>query len=345
MFRFEQPWYALMLLPVLAAVWWAWRLPPPTLLVSGLTPFRRAAAGRRPWLPGWRVPLLLTAAGLCLCVVALMRPQAGTELSIRNTLGIDIMLALDVSGSMSAYDIPPRYTKGREVLEAIDAGVLQDRISMAKAELARFVERRTEDRIGMIAFARLPYMVSPPTLDHDFLVGHLQNLKAGMLPDGTNLAGPLASATYRLKDSAARRRVVVLFTDGVNNVQDKVTPAQAAKLADQFKVTVYTVGIGSNQPYIVMPDPFGRRLQPIRDDLDEKLLTEIAQAAGGRYFAAEDADGFARVMQEIDRLEKVKVEGTQFMDYHELFSAWLWSGLGLIVLGFVLGNTRFQTLP
>ena len=347
MFRFEQPWFALLLLLLAAGLVWAWRLPPPTLLVSDLTPFRRAFAGRRRRLPSWRLPLLLTAAGLSLCIVALMRPQAGTEQTIRHALGVDIMLVLDVSGSMQLVDVPEDYANLEQVARAVQSGVLKDRISVAKDELKRFVEKRPDDRIGLIAFSRLPYMVCPPTLDHDFLTDMLANLQAGMLPDGTNLAGPLASATHRLKDSPAKRRVVVLFTDGVNNIQDKVSPVQAAELADKFKVTIHTVGIGSPRAVMFVRGLNGGLQVRGGDEapLDKKLLEDIAKKSGGRFFAARDSRGFSQVMDEIDRLEKVQIEGTQYREYHELFSAWLWAGLLLILAAGLLEKTFCQTLP
>ncbi|MFA4944148.1 MAG: VWA domain-containing protein [Lentisphaeria bacterium] len=347
MFRFAQPWAGGLLLALLAAALLAWRRRPPALRMPAGAPWRRLAARAGAGVPRWRWPLLLTTAGLALCVAALMRPQAGLGRSVRHSQGIDIMLALDVSGSMESFDVPPEIQTLREAGRAIEAGRLRDRLSVAKAELERFVRRRADDRIGVIAFARLPYLICPPTLDHEFLVNHLQSVHAGSLPDGTNLAGAVAAAAYRLKDAGSRRRVAVLFTDGVNNIQDRVTPRQAAELAAACNVTLYTVGIGSDRAVGVGPDWLGNRtVQAVEEaSLDEALPREVATATGGRYFAAQDAAGFARAMAEIDRLEKVEIEVIRFEDWRERFPGWLAAGLILLLAAFGLEQTCCQSLP
>ena len=167
-----------------------------------------------------------------------------------------------------------------------------------------------------------------------------------MLGDATNLAGPLASAVARLQESPAKRRVAVFFTDGGNNVQDKVTPEQAADLAKTFNVAVYTVGIGSDRSVMPVQTPFGNQLQQIGgSDFDPKLLQDIAAKTGARYFAAADGKGFAAAMKEIDALEKVKMETPRYMDYSERFMPLLWAGLLLLGLAFFLERTVLQTVP
>jgi Ca-activated chloride channel family protein len=235
---------------------------------------------------------------------------------------------------------------GTDYKYAIRGKELENRVEVAKKELRKFVEKRPDDRIGLIIFSKLPYTVCPPTLDHDFLTGQIATFEGGMLGEATNLAGPLASAVTRLKDSPAKRRVAVFFTDGGNNVQDKISPEQAADLAKTFNVAVYTVGIGSNRAVMPMPGMFGERLMSVGGmDFDPALLKSIAEKTGARYFAARDAEGFGRAMAEIDRLEKVKTETPRYMDYSERFPPLLWAGLALLVLAFLLERTVLQTIP
>ena len=232
-----------------------------------------------------------------------------------------------------------------EISNAIQSGRLKNRLDTAKAELGKFVERRPNDRIGLLAFARIPYMVCPPTLDHDFLLNHLETLEPGMLPDGTNIAAPVASATGRLKDSPSRRRVMALFTDGENNVDAKLSPRQAATLAKEFKVSIYTVGIGSDRSFVIVSGVFGSQLQQAPAGLDQKLLEEMATTTGGRFFLAQDGRSFTRVMEDIDKLEKTKIEAPRYLDYKDLFMPWLLTALILILLAVLLENSVLQTVP
>ena len=343
--HFHSVWWAALLLPLAAIVVLAWRRSPPTITVSSIEPFRPGTA------PGGRertvaaIPLCLHGIGLCLLTIALMRPQEGTERIIRHAEGIDIMLALDVSGSMQAYDIPETYRDGDEVMRAIRQDALENRLNVAQKELKRFVEDQPNDRIGLIVFAKLPYVVCPPTLDHDYLLNNLQLLDAGQLPDGTGIAAPVTSATDRLKGSEAKRRVLVLFTDGDNNVEAPISPSQAAKVAKTFDVVLYTVGIGSDRSVLLLDSPFGKRLRSGVAGFNEDLLRQMADTTGGRYFEAQDAAAFHKVMEEINRLEKTKIEQPVYIDYREQFLPWTIAGLGCILLACVLENTRLQHLP
>jgi Ca-activated chloride channel family protein len=345
MTHLQSPWFALLLLPLVAAVVVAVRRQPPALRVSHAGPFAAATRGWRWWHPV-RLPVFIAAAGLALLVIALMRPQHGIEMTIQRTEGIDIVVVLDVSGSMRAFDIPASVQTEAELARGIQNGEIKCRVDIAKEELRKFVEKRPNDRIGLIVFSKVPYVVCPPTLDRDFMLNHLQTLQAGSLPDGTGLAAPLSSATTRLKDSKAKRRVVVLFTDGMNNVEAQITPHQAAKLARTFDVTVHTVGVGSQRAVVIASGWFGQSLQLAREaGLDEALLKEIADSTGGRYFRARDAEGFAEVMREIDALEKTEIEAPRYVDYRERFYPWLLAGAALLLLGFFLENTILMTAP
>ncbi len=344
MMHLNSPWFAVLFPIVVFAVIVAVRRRRPAVRVSALGPFRKAT---RP--PGLRHPVhwpaWIAGLGLACLTVAMMRPQKGIERLIERTRGIDIMLVLDVSGSMKAYDIPGTVGSDEELRRLWDSGRLKPRIEVAKEELRKFVEQRPNDRIGLIAFARLPYTVCPPTLDHDYLLNHLQMLEAGMLPDGTGIAAPIASATTRLKDSPAKRRVMVLFTDGENNVDAEVTPRQAAKIAHTFHIVAYTVGVGSSQALMPVQGFFGRQLRLVRAGLDEPLLRDIADTTGGRYFPARDARGFRDAMREIDAMEKTTIEAPRYLDYRERFFPWLAAGALLLVLAFFLENTLLLQVP
>lgn len=344
MFRFQHPWFALLVIPLAVALWLALRRRPPALRYSSLEALAAVPA------PGWarllrHVPAVLEALGAALCIVALMRPQFGNERQVQRSEGVDIMLVLDVSGSMQSYDLPEGMDSADAVTRAIREGVLHTRLDAAKEELGKFVERRPDDRIGMIAFSRIPYMVCPPTLDHAFLLEHLALMEPGMLPDGTNIASPLASAVLRLKDSPARRRVAVLFTDGENNIDAKITPLQAATLAKENNVAVYTVGIGSQRAVILATGIFGRVLQAANAGLDEKLLQGIADKTGARYFPVRDSAAFAKVMADVDALEKITLEAPRYYDFQEQFLRWLLPAMLFLLAGFTLEHTALQRLP
>ena len=244
MTSFAHPWLLVAALPVLLIALYAWNRKQPSIRVPSLNAVKQAASKSKK--RNWKrlIPFLLYTAAMLLLVVALARPREGMEQINRRAEGIDIIVALDLSGSMKAIDIPRGMPRNR-IESALNSGTLKSRIVTAKKEIAKFIEARPNDRIGLIAFAPLPYMACPPTLDHAWLIANLENLDAGVIGDMTNIAGPMASAVQRLKDSEAKRKIIVLFTDGSNNVDAKVTPRQAAKLANTFDITVYTVGNGS----------------------------------------------------------------------------------------------------
>ncbi|MFO7821457.1 MAG: VWA domain-containing protein [Lentisphaeria bacterium] len=343
----KTPWWGLLALFVVLGLIIAWRRRPPTLKVSTLRPFKSAtgSGGTRKRSLILKLPLLIYSVGLLALVFALCRPQEGIERTIKRTEGIDIMLALDVSGSMEAYDLGQEYQTRDAVFRGIDNGDLLSRIAVAQQELVRFVEGRPHDRIGLIVFSNYPYVACPPTLDHDFLLQNLNQLDIGAFRDQTGIASPIASATSRLKGSDAERRVLVLFTDGDNNVNAAVTPLQAAKLADSKDIVTYTVGVGSRRSVVVADTPWGRRLRGGAAGFNENLLKSIAEITGGDYFTAKDAASFRQVMEEIDKLEKTTLEQPVYIDYRERFLPWLLAGLTLCLIAFVLETTVLQAVP
>ena len=345
MIRLALPWLLLFFIPFIGIIIYALKKREPTIKVPSLKPFTGAnPAGKLHIVT--KLPFLLYAVATALLIFALARPQAGIELLKQKAEGIDIMLAIDLSGSMEAIDVPSRYTKEAEVYKAMQSKELQSRINIAKDEIRHFIEKRPNDRIGLIAFAARPYVACPPTLDHAWLEQHLLRLHPGILEDGTNIAGPVASAVHRLKDSDSKRKVLVLFTDGSNNVNARITPRQAAKLAKTFNVIIYTVGIGSRNAYIVQNHSFyGRILQPIGAQFDEKLLKDIANTSDGKYYTASDSKGLQKVMNEIDKLEKTTKEQPRYIDYSEWGPTLVSIALVMILLAFALENTVMLKIP
>ncbi len=276
----------------------------------------------------------LYALGLAALVVALARPRRGLEESRVRTEAVDIVLLADVSTSMRAEDFSTR----TERLNRLDA---------ARRVMARFVEARTQDRVGLIAFAALPYTVSPLTLDHAWLVRRMEDLQTGMLEDGTAIGSALASAVNRLRDSRAKSKVVVLLTDGVNNA-GSISPENAAQAAKALGIKVYTIGAGTTglAPYPVK-DPFTGRsfYRRARVELDEAMLRRMADITGALYFRATDLGSLERVYEQIDRLEKTGMDVEQYTRFEERFAPWLFAGLGLLGLERLLALTRFGGHP
>lgn len=339
MFEFAYPWALLLLL--LLPAWWYYerRKPRPVITVASVLPFKAAPRRRFDWVR------LLYLAGLVLLVVALARPRFGDEKVVIRSQGIDIILAIDLSGSMAAIDVPRGVTSADALVRKLKSGEIAPRIDVAKKELEKFVKERPNDRIGLIGFGPMAYSFVPPTLDHGWLAARLAQLKPGMIGDMTGIAAPLASGIYRLKDSPAPRRVLVLFTDGRNNVENTVTPRQAAELGKTENVTVHTVGIGSGNAY-VPAEQFGRRVfQPVADGFDEEMLKSIAAGSGGQYFHAADAQGMRRVMDEINKLETTSFEQPKYVEYRENGPTLALFALFCLLLGWMLENTWKIRVP
>jgi Ca-activated chloride channel family protein len=316
----------------------------PSVIISSVKPFI-TGTGAKGFNIRSNIPLILYAIASAFLILALSRPQEGIEELKQRAEGIDIMLVIDVSGSMQAIDVPEKYTSGRDVTSAINSGKLKPRIDIAKEEIKKFIEKRPNDRIGLVAFAPLPYVACPPTLDHAWLFAHLERLQPGIIGDSTGIAGPITSAVNRLKSCDSKRKVVVLFTDGKNNVNAQITPLQAAKLAKTFDIITYTVGIGSKKAFIIQDGFMGKQLVQLRDEFDEKLLKDIAGTTGGRYFTASDAEGLQKTMDEIDKLEKTSIEQPRYVDYKELAPPLVITALAIILAGFILSTTLFLKVP
>src|SRR5439155_4562302 len=217
---------------------------------------------------------------------------------------------------------------------------------LLKQVVKEFIDDRPNDHIGMVAFAGRAYVASPLTLDHDWLERNLDRIRVGLIEDGTALGSGLGTAVNRLRDPKAKSRVVVLLTDGVNNVW-KVQPMDAAKAAKEFGVRVYTIGAGT-QGVAPMPVVMGGQVvgyQPMQVEIDEALLKQIADATGGQYFRATDTDSLRKIYRQIDKLEKREIETVKYEEWRELFPWFLMPGLGCLLLVATLENTRLRRLP
>ncbi len=274
------------------------------------------------------LPFVLRAAAFALLVVALARPQDIEQNVSTNTEGIDIMLTIDVSGSMLARDFKP------------------DRITAAKEVAGSFIADRYGDRIGLVAFAGEAFTQSPLTTDQSTLQTLLSRIRSGLIEDGTAIGNGLATAINRLRESDAKSKVVILLTDGVNN-RGEITPMTAAEIARAQNIRVYTIGVGTEgmAPYPAV-DMFGNiTFVKQKVEIDEKTLTAMADMTGGKYFRATDNAKLKAIYDEINQLEKSKVEVLEHISYHELFLVWVLAALGLLLAEFLLSNLVLKRIP
>ncbi len=273
-------------------------------------------------------PFVLRAAAFALAVVALARPQGVEERSRSDAEGIDIVLAVDVSGSMLARDFKP------------------DRITAAKEVAGSFIADRFGDRIGLVAFAGEAFTQSPLTTDQGTLQTMLGRIRSGIIEDGTAIGNGLATAINRLRESDSKSKVIILLTDGVNN-RGEMAPLMAADIAADMGIKVYTIGVGTRgkAPYPVV-DMFGNMsFQPMDVEIDEQTLESIAERTGGKYFRATDKEKLQAIYDEINTLEKSKVEITDFTVYHEEFLTWLLAAMALLLLEFLMSNVILKRIP
>lgn len=275
------------------------------------------------------LPAILRALALILIIVASARPQS-VDREVKTTVeGVDIVMAVDISGSMLARDFKP------------------DRLSAAKDVAAQFITNRSGDRLGIVAFAGEAFTLSPLTTDQSSLQTLLNRLRSGIVEDGTALGNGLATALNRLRESDAKSKVVILVTDGVNN-SGHIAPLTAAEIAKELNIKVYTIGIGRNglAPYPVF-DSRGRVVytQDMKVEIDEKVLRDIAKQTGGEYFRATDEDALKRVYDRIDEMEKSKIEKFDFVRVEEEFLRYALAALLLLLLEFIVKYTILKRIP
>ena len=273
------------------------------------------------------VPFALRIFALSMVIVAIARPRSSEQMEKIDTEGIDIILAMDVSTSMLARDLTP------------------DRINASKDIAIEFISQRPSDRMGIVVFAGESFTQCPLTTDRATLINLMKEVQTDIIEDGTAIGNGLATAVARMKDSDAKSRVVILLTDGVNN-RGEISPQMAAEIAKTYGVRVYTIGVGKEgmAPYPVMT-PWGVEIQNVKVEIDEALLSEIAESTGGRYFRATDNTKLAEIYSEINKMEKARTTVDSFPVYKELFGTYALLALLALMLELLLNWFVIRRLP
>ncbi len=329
---FAHPWLLLLLLVVPLLSWLKGKRGRPSAFVYSSVGLVRNIVGLNRSSVG-RMLLRLRWLALTLLLLAMARPRLGQGHAKIHASGIDIVIAIDLSGSMAAEDFELK-------------GEPASRVVIAKDVLRQFVQKRTGDRIGLVAFAGRAYIASPLTLDHDFLLQNLDRLNIGTLEDGTAIGSAISAGANRLRDIPAKSKIMVLMTDGENNA-GKVPPMTAAEAAQALGIRIYTIGVGSKgvarMPYV---NVFGQKSYVEQKvDIDEETLTKIAQMTGGKYYRASNTAGFRKIYEEIDKLEKTEVEVKKYQRYRELYPWFILAGTILLLMEIILANTVWRRLP
>ncbi|HGY56208.1 MAG TPA: VWA domain-containing protein [Caldithrix abyssi] len=331
MYRFADPLYLILLLILPAMVWWYVRglrgrgakiRYSDVGLLKNLTPTLRQRLRH-----GVFVLRVLAVAAF---ILALARPQSSSKEEEISTEGVDIVLAMDVSSSMLAEDFKPN-----------------NRLTAAKVVAREFIKGRKNDRLGMVVFAGESFTQCPLTLDYGVLLELLDQVKVADKDwDGTAIGMGLVNAIDRLRDSKAKSKVIILLTDGVNN-RGQVDPITAARIAQAYGIKIYTIGAGTRGTamYPVDDPVLGRRYVPMRVEIDEEVLKEIARITGGTYFRATDSDKLREIYKEIGEMEKTKIEVKEYTRYEEYFVYFVGFGLALLLLEIILANTYFKKIP
>lgn len=318
--------YLLLAIPLLVA-WYIFRQrdPDASIQLSTIKGFSEVTPSPRVYLR--HLPFALRMLAIAFIIVVLARPQSLNTWKNVESEGIDIILALDISTSMLARDFEP------------------DRIEAAKSIGIQFVSGRKTDRMGLVVFAGESFTLCPLTTDHVSVVNLFKDVQTGLIEDGTAIGSGLATAVSRLKDSDAISRVIILLTDGVNN-KGEIAPITAAEIAKTYGVRVYTVGVGTQgeAPYPVQT-PFGVRYQNMKVEIDEALLKQIAEMTGGKYFRAEDNKALSTVYDEIDKMERIKIEVTEHSKKQEEFRRFAYLALALLALDLLLRSTILRSIP
>lgn len=318
--------WLLLLIPVLIAWYWLrHKSRHAEIQLSTTSVFEKNRKSLRQYLI--HLLFVLRMLALALLIIALVRPQSSSSKKNVSVEGIDIVMALDISSSMLARDLKP------------------DRLEAAKSVAQDFINGRPNDRVSLVVFSKETFTQVPLTTDHSVLSNIFKDIKSGILEDGTAIGDGLATAVNRLKESKAVSKVIILLTDGENNA-GALDPKSAAEIAEMYGIRIYTIGVGSRgtAPYPVST-AFGTHMQQIEVKIDEELLKEIAAMTDGRYFRATSNQKLEDIYDEIDKLEKSKIDVTEFTRKHEEFLLLALIALGLFVVEFLLRNTVFKTLP
>jgi len=332
MYRFAYPWFLLLLSVIPVMIWFyikrnQTRKAAATLKYSNIGIVKKIKTSP---MKRWRHLLFVfRVLAVSLMIVVMARPQSGQKESEILTEGIDIILAMDTSTSMLAEDFKPH-----------------NRLEAAKMVAADFIKGRQNDRIGLVIFAGQSFTQCPLTLDYGILLRFMEEIKTGMIEDGTAIGMALGNCVKRLKDSKAKSKVVILLTDGQNN-RGELDPVTAARLAKAFNVRIYTIGAGKRGDalYPVQHPVLGKRYQRVPVQIDEELLQNIATITGGQYFRATDKESLEKIYAEIGEMEKTKIEVKEYTRYQELFFPFLIAALILLLLEIILAHTKFRKIP
>lgn len=326
--EFLHPEYFWLLLVVpLYIAWYIWRQNKinTTIQVSSLSPMKGVGKSWKSYLRHLPMVLRMLALAAAVCVIA--RPLSTSSHRDEKTEGIDIVMAVDISGSMRAQDFKP------------------NRLEAAKDVAIRFISGRETDNIGLVIFAGESFTQCPLTTDHAVLTNLFNDIQTGMLEDGTAIGSGLATAINRIKESKAKSKVIILLTDGENN-RGSITPLKAAEIAQTFGVRVYTIGVGTNgtAPFPVQT-AFGIQYQDMEVKIDETLLTQIADMTGGKYFRATNKSSLQSIYEEIDQLEKTIMDVREYTKRTEEYLPYALACALLLLLEMLLRNTILRTLP
>lgn len=277
----------------------------------------------------YRVLPILRGLVFLLMIIALARPATVSSDKEIQTHGVDIMIALDISGSMLAEDFQP-----------------ENRVFVAKQEAIKFIQGRETDRIGLVVFAKKAFTQCPLTTDYTILIQLISDIHVGMIDDGTAIGMGIATAVNRLRDSDAKSKVIILITDGENNAGN-IDPITAAELAKSFNIKAYTIGVGKGGlvPFPVDDPLFGKRYVQVNVDVDETVLKRIADITGGLFFRARDANALSEIYEKINKLEKSEVKVKEYRSYKELFAIFLIPALFLLILDLFLRRTVLLKVP
>jgi len=329
-FQFQDPWLFILLSLIPFIIYRAYTNRPATLHYSSLDALKTLRRKGTEWLAA--IPLILRCLAIALLVAALARPQEGRKSTEILSAGVDIILAIDTSGSMQTED----FEKNNQRV---------DRLAVVKDVVSEFIDSREFDRIGMVVFGNEAFTQCPLTLDHDILHAFVNKLQIGVAGDSTAIGTAIGISVKRLKDLESKSKVIILLTDGRNNAGN-ITPFQAAQIARTYGIKIYTVGVGTQGKVPFQVDTlFGKQTLFQRVEMDEASLKKIADQTGGRYFRATDSDSLKRIYAQIDSLEKSEVKWIDHSEYRELFPLFLIPALLLVLTEMILSHTRLRRVP
>ncbi len=329
-FRFEDPWFLLLITLLPLATVMIRNNREAVISYSSIGRLKAVRPGRMTLISA--IPNFLKALAFALLIIALARPQEGHKRSQILSAGVDIVLAIDTSGSMQALDF---MKEGKRI----------NRLEVVKDVVSDFIANRENDRMGMVVFGKEAFTQCPLTLDHDILLAFLENLEIGVAGDSTAIGSAIGISIKRLKDLKSKSKVIILLTDGRNNA-GSLSPAQAAEISKIYGIKIYTIGVGTRgkAPFLV-DSIFGKQYIYQNVEIDEKTLQKIAQKTGAKYFRATDRESLKNLYKQIDSLEKTEVKILDRSEYRELFPYFLIPSLIFILAEILLSHTLLRRIP